>query len=112
MKTRPRHHTRSATALGTALAAAILMSAGCATVEPFDLDGSRADGTVTMGAELGMFARDIDWSSAQEAALRRCMAWGYTAAEPFTGVRTRCTDPGVFGGCDREEITRTYQCLE
>ena len=91
--------------------AAILLS-GCGTVrEPFDLGGSKSDGTVIVGANLGEYDK-VNWSGALAKAKRRCRAWGYKDAEAFEGVRERCIAPGGLTGCQRKELSRTYQCLD
>ena len=90
----------------------VLGLTGCGPpVKPFDIGGSKADGTVVMGATIDLFSGPVSWESAHGDALRRCQAWGYSRVEPFSGVRTRCIQHGMYG-CDREEITRTYQCID
>ena len=87
--------------------------AGCAgaPVIPFDIGGSKADGTVVMGATIGAFSGPVEWESAEGDALRRCEAWGYSKVEAFTGIRTRCLRQGTYG-CMEEEQSRTYQCID
>lgn len=95
----------------TGVGAAIFLF-GCGTTQvPFDIAGSKADGTVVMGANVGEFDR-VDWDGANASALKRCRAWGYTSTEAFSGVRERCIVPGGFGGCIKKELSRTYQCLD
>ena len=84
---------------------------GCGmSVRPFDVGGSKADAIVIMGASIGIFDK-IDWSSADDMALRRCKAWGYAKVEAFTGYQTRCTRMSAYS-CEQSEVTRSYQCIE
>ena len=93
------------------LAIAVMVLMGCSTVVPVDFDGSRADGTVTMGVSFGPYATfDGNWTQSEGIVLQRCEAWGYTGFEAFGGVRQRCFQQGLFGSCDAGELTRTYQC--
>ncbi len=80
---------------------------GCAPVTPVDIGGSKADGTVTTGATVGIFDT-VNWEGADEMALYRCRQWGYSHAEPFTGIRERCLD----SYCETKELSRTYQCID
>ena len=90
---------------------AILVSGCGSTKDPFDLGGSKGDGTVIVGANLGEFDK-INWAGALEKARRRCRAWGYGDSEPFEGIRERCVSPGGWTGCARTEVSRTYQCID
>ena len=87
---------------------------GCGTTqkpqEPMDIGGSKADGTVVMGANVGK-SGTVNWERADTTALMRCRAWGYADAEPFSGVRERCIRDG-WSGCAKMELSRTYQCLD
>ena len=85
-------------------------------VTPYDIGGSKADGTVVVGANVRA-TDEIDWQGAEALALERCGAWGYSGAEAFTGVRERCMQmgtPSLFNPdpCLQKEITRTYQCID
>ena len=41
------------------------------------------------------------------------MAWGYRDAEAFEGIREPCIEPfGWVSGCAKNEVSRTYQCLD
>ena len=90
---------------------------GCA-VTAVDLGGSKSDGTVIVGANVGEF-ESVDWSGTQARAKRRCIAWGYRDADAFEGIRTRCVAhagfvSGFYGtsGCAEWEVSRTFQCIE
>ena len=85
----------------------VVALAGCASVIPMDLDGSKADGVVMVGAKVGIFDT-IDWEGAEAIAVERCAAWGYSDARAFSGMRERCLDSDCF----EKEITRTYQCVD
>ena len=94
-----------------ALAAISLSGCGVAKT-PLDLSGSKGDGTVIIGANVGEFDR-VNWDGAQAKATKRCMAWGYRDAEAFEGIRERCIEPyGWVSGCAEKEVSRTYQCLD
>lgn len=92
--------------------AAISLS-GCGVMKtPLDIGGSKGDGTVILGANLDEFD-SVNWDGAQAKATKRCQAWGYSGAEAFEGIRERCIEPsGLFSGCARKEVSRTYQCLD
>ena len=89
----------------------VVMLYGCGkSVRPFDVGGSKADGTVIMGASIGGFDK-IDWSGADDIALTRCKAWGYSEVEAFTGTQTQCTYMGAYG-CVQSDVTRSFQCID
>jgi hypothetical protein len=85
--------------------------AGCAVVKtPVATGGSRADGTIHMSYDVGGLEKpQIDWASTKERAAQRCRVWGYTDADPFGGVTTKCQAYNRYG-CIRATVTRTYQC--
>ena len=89
------------------------ISFGCVgtTQVPFDLAGSKADGTIVMGVNVSEFD-EVDWESAAGTALERCRAWGFSSVKAFSGVRERCIVTGGWSGCEQKEISRTYQCLD
>ena len=94
--------------VGVAIAVCTLLSACAAElVDPFDISGSKAGGTVVMGATVGLFQK-VDWSGAATTATQRCAAWGYSGSQAFSGIRVRCID----SDCLEKEVTRVYQCLE
>ena len=85
---------------------------GCGVAKtPLDLGGSKGDGTVIIGANVGEFDR-VNWDGAHAKARKRCMAWGYSGTEAFEGIRERCITPGGLSGCAEKEMSRTYQCLD
>lgn len=87
--------------------------AGCATVSQMAATGgSRADGTVKLSYEVGMFDRvQIDEFTALQTARRRCSTWGYTDAEAFGGVTRQCQAYSASLGCTSWFVTKEYQCL-
>ncbi len=91
-------------------AAASLCGCGVAKT-PLDLGGSKSDGTVIVGANVGEFDH-VNWGEAQKKARKRCAAWGYRGTEAFEGIRERCITPGGWSGCAEKEVYRTYQCLD
>ncbi len=92
----------------------ILFLAGCATEvakTPVATGGSRADASVEMSFDRGLFeAPVVDWTAAEQSALKRCRAWGYGNVSAFEGLRTQCQQYDPNFGCVLETITRTYQC--
>jgi hypothetical protein len=73
--------------------------------------GSRADGTVNLSYEYGLFEKpQVDLPKATAVAMQRCAAWGYTGAEPFGGQMNKCEAFDGYGDCTRTLVTVTYQC--
>ncbi len=73
--------------------------------------GSRADGTVELSYDVGIFQRPVvDWNKAVNTASRRCQAWNYTGAELFGGLRTYCHRYNSYGSCVQATVTAVYQC--
>ena len=99
---------------GTAtLVAGLILLAGCTmpTQQPVAVDGSKSDATVTMAAEYSPNGTLPNWTTADQAALERCEAWGYTGAEPLGAKFSSCAQLGAYGSCARTRETVTYQCL-
>jgi hypothetical protein len=80
-------------------------------VKPVAAGGSRADGIVTM-ASSGTIWNPVgpDWRVAQDAAGRRCRAWGYDGAGAFAGWQEACRQYDLHGRCVRTTVTRFYPC--
>jgi hypothetical protein len=93
-------------------ASAFLILVGCATPEVMQATGgSRADGTVDLSYEYGIFQQPIvDMNAAIVTATNRCQAWGYTAAEPFGGQINHCNQMNGYGQCLDMLVTVKYQC--
>lgn len=91
---------------------AILLS-GCAVQKTLvPTGGSRADGTIEMSYEYGMFETPkVDFTQGARDAAARCAAWGYADAEPFGGSKQTCQVSDMYGGCSRWLVTVQYQCI-
>ncbi len=92
-------------------AVAIATLSGCATPKTWSATGgSRADGTVRLSYEVGMFeAAQVDEAQAITLATQRCAVWGYSGAEAFGGTTSQCTQPGS-SGCMVTLVTKEFQC--
>ena len=92
--------------------AAILALAGCATEKMLEATGgSRADGTVKLSFEYGLFEQPVvHWDQALSTATDRCHAWGYSGAEKFGGALSQCEASDAYGSCVRTLVTVSYQC--
>lgn len=91
----------------------VLLVVACATrtVTPMPTSGSKADGTVTLSYERGLFdSIVVDNDGAEVQAKERCKAWGYSDAEKFSGWQNQCVQYGSYG-CMREIIHINYQCI-
>jgi hypothetical protein len=90
----------------------ISLASGCTVQKQLvPTGGSRADGTVSLSYEFGMFERpQVDGTQGVVAAQQRCAAWGYSGAEPFGGSLNRCQAADGYGNCVRTLVTVTYQC--
>lgn len=89
-----------------------LAISGCATQETLvPTGGSRADGTVQLSYEYGLFQKPmVDVSQATQAAANTCAGWGYSGAQPFGGQLNRCEAFNGYGNCIRTLVTVTFQC--
>ena len=92
-------------------AIALLSCLGCTVQKDLvPVSGSRADGTVDLAFEHGVFERpQLDRAQGDAAAISRCKSWGYQNAERFGGSTRRCVDTN-YGTCVRWVVTATYQC--
>jgi len=90
---------------------AALLLQGCAAQKTMvPTGGSKADGTVKLSYEFGMFEQPkVDIAQGTSAALKRCSSWGYTGAEPFGGQTKTCNSYGG-GGCNGWLVTVEFQC--
>src|SRR5271168_2778404 len=86
---------------------------GCATTEEFvATGGSRADGTVNLAYEYGMFQSPReDSDQGVTLAASTCAGWGYSGSQPFGGETSRCIGTDGNGSCVQWSVTRNYQCL-
>jgi len=85
--------------------------ASCAVQKNWvSIGGSRSDGTVKLAYEYGGFEKpQLSREQGFDEARRRCVAWGYTAAEPFGGVISQCTFSNQYG-CLSFRVEATFQC--
>jgi hypothetical protein len=92
---------------------AIIFIQGCAVQkELVPTGGSRADGTVKLSYEYGIFeAPKLDAQQGMKAAQQRCSSWGYKNAEAFGGSTKTCINSSSEG-CNRWLVTIEYQCTE
>ena len=90
---------------------AIFTLTGCATTKTLlPINGSKADGTVTLAYEYGAFEDpQVDWNLAKTTARARCAAWGYKNAEAFGGAQNHCTAYSEYG-CVNTQVNVIYQC--
>ncbi|HYD17693.1 MAG TPA: YecR family lipoprotein [Patescibacteria group bacterium] len=91
-----------------------LFVGACAkNITPLATGGSRADGTVVVAYQYGMFEQPvIDWSKAQSSAVARCKAWGYRKAQAFEGTENKCLAFNGYGNCIQTQVNTTYQCTK
>jgi len=90
-----------------------LISACATNVTPQATGGSKADGTVTVSYEYGMFEQPVvNWTVANSTAKERCKAWHYENAEAFGGSQNRCLAVDGYGNCARTQVNITYQCTD
>jgi YecR-like lipoprotein len=94
-----------------AVSALLLVLAGCETpVNMVPMNGSRADGTIDMAFEYGLFQKPVvDQQQAASNANATCSGWGYSGARPFGGANQRCVYM-TNDGCMRFQVTVRYQC--
>ncbi|HSC19306.1 MAG TPA: YecR family lipoprotein [Rhizomicrobium sp.] len=98
------------TRVAASFAVVVLLNA-CATEKVAEATGgSRADGTVELSYQFGMFqVPKVDWSLAQITATDRCHVWGYSGADKFGGEVHHCDQMGAYG-CEMTTVTVRYQC--
>lgn len=101
------------TALLSFILFSIIIIGGCAVQkELVPTGGSRADGTVKLSYEYGIFeAPTLNAQQGMRAAQQRCSSWGYKNAEAFGGSTKSCINISN-SGCNRWLVTIEYQCTE
>lgn len=74
------------------------------------ISGSKADGTVVLGFEIGPYEKAAKANEAKDTMLaaEKCAAWGYRSAEAFGGTLKRCRLEGFSRYCLH---TKEFQCL-
>jgi len=76
------------------------------------MNGSRADGTVELAYDYGLFQKpQVDDAQGVDLAAATCAGWGYAASDAFGGEMTKCEAVNGNGGCIRWLVSRRYQCL-
>jgi hypothetical protein len=76
------------------------------------VNGSKADATVRLAFEYGLFEKPVvDWDYANLAARRSCGAWGYKNAQMFGGSQNICLAYNGYGNCTLVQVNYTYQCI-
>ncbi len=94
----------------------LLFLAACSTVNltPQATGGSKSDGIVHLSYQYAQLQKPIvDWVAAEQEAISRCSAWGYSSVEPFGGANMSCVQyGGIGGGCAMTQVTKSYQCIE
>ena len=90
----------------------VLLLSSCASIKtPMPINGSKADGTVTLAYGYGAFESPvIDWDRAGIEAQNRCTAWGYHHATRFGLGQSSCRSYDPNYGCMRTEVNVVYQC--
>lgn len=93
--------------------ASLICLAGCAAQKEWAATGgSRADGTVELAFEYGMFEKpEVSDAQGVELAASTCAGRGYTASQAFGGTMSKCEAANAYGNCLRTLVTRKYQCL-
>ena len=100
-----------AIAKAAAMAAAMVVVGCTVQKELVPVGGSRADGTVMMSYEVGVYEKaQVDYAAGQAAARQTCAGWGYSGAEPFGGRTERCIAVNGFGDCRRWRVNVPFQC--
>ena len=94
--------------------ATLVLLTGCATQKILTpTGGSKADGTVVLSYEYGMFEQPIvDHVAAQALAKKRCAAWRYKNAEAFGSGTSDCLAYNGYGNCVRQRVNVIYQCTD
>lgn len=110
----------------TMLVFSAIILAGCASksvhVTPSPVKGSKSDGIIIMGYMLDKEPMTnthaiVNWSGAEQQAIKKCQKWGYRTAEKFSGFTTSdCQEQKIdymWTGekyCSKELVTVSYQC--
>jgi YecR-like lipoprotein len=91
---------------------ATICLASCATTKEFTAtNGSRADGTVTLSYEYGLFeSPQENQEQGITLASSTCAGWGYSSSQPFGEIQ-QCNGVNGYGRCVHWMVTRRYQCV-
>ncbi|EIE2767366.1 hypothetical protein KA541_002370 [Salmonella enterica subsp. enterica serovar Rubislaw] len=89
----------------------ISVLSGCSVhKEMVPVGGSKADGTVKLAYEYGIFwDPEVSMQQGVDTATRKCQAWGYKKAEAFGGSEKTCLASGQYG-CTSYRVTTEFQC--
>ena len=97
----------------------VILLAGCATkyITPRATGGSKADATVQISYEADTYLLaspfEFKWEEEQQIAIKRCQAWGYSAATRFDDVQETCSRLGIYSHkCVAHRWTVNYQCTD
>lgn len=93
----------------------ILLSAvlsGCAVVKvPVASGGSKSDGIVELSYSYGSIEfPQVDYSKADQEALKVCLLWGFKESQAFGGSTEQCHTWDYYGACASATVTIKYQC--
>ncbi|MEM8606980.1 MAG: YecR family lipoprotein [Myxococcota bacterium] len=88
-----------------------VLASGCAatTVTPVVTGGHLARGTVTL-TYWHRTRHIVDWSAAEQDAMRRCQAWGYETADLFPVSSRTCVQSNDHG-CLKYRSELEAQCV-
>lgn len=97
---------------GSVLLSLIVLCSCAVQKDMLATGGSKADGTVDVSYEYGLFEQPIvNPQQGLESAVKRCKGWGYKNAESFDAARNQCLAFNGYGDCVQTRVTMTYQCL-
>ena len=90
-----------------------MLSSGCKVHKYLSvLDGSKADGIITLYYEYGSMERPVvHWDEAKKEALSKCKNWGYNNAEFFGSGVKECLAYNINGQCIRWRVLYKCQCV-
>ena len=75
--------------------------------------GSKADGTIVMAIEYGLFDNvKVDVAETQKKAIQTCKNWGYSNVRFFDEGYKRCLQPDPNLGCVRWREEYQAQCID
>ncbi len=94
------------------IAVTALLISGCSSTKNWSATGgSRADATVRLSYEYGLFENpQVNEQEAINLATARCATWGYTGAEAFGGITRQCNSQDGMGSCNIWIVHKEFQC--
>ncbi|EIZ1548371.1 hypothetical protein CDB79_RS22210 [Vibrio parahaemolyticus] len=108
-----------------AIAASVTGCVSTKTVDvaPTTINGSKADGSVTMGYmtkddAYTIYVPNVDWNLVDSIASQKCKAWNYSEAKRFGDMtRTQCNmqQYDAWAGkmyCSEKLTLINYQCID